>query len=68
MTRTHHPVIRVPSIYFVHLQTHCRASAGPRPNITGMRQKYWGIEAPIIMCCNYAFLVSEEVYHGFECR
>jgi len=33
-------------------------SAGPRPNITGMRNKYWGKDAVIALQGNYAYKVA----------
>lgn len=30
------------------IESHCIASAGPYPNITGMRNLYWGKEALIV--------------------
>ena len=35
----------------------CRASAGPRPSISGMRKLYWGKDAHIVKCGQYAYLM-----------
>ena len=35
-------------------------NAGPRPNITGMRAKYWRKDALIIKCGQYAYNVSSK--------
>ncbi len=64
--KTNFPVITVPACHFNHLQKVCEASSGPRPCIYGMRKMYWGMDAPIIKCCNYAFKVSREVYYGYK--
>lgn len=37
-------------------------NAGPRPNITGMRNKYWGQGAYIIKSGNYAYHVDKETF------
>lgn len=60
------PVITVPAGHFEHLKKVCQASAGPRPCIYGMRKMYWGMDAPIIKCCNYAFLVRREIYDSYK--
>ena len=39
------------------------ASAGPRPNITGMKKLYWdvaGRESVTVMCGNYLYLLGWE--------
>ena len=38
------------------LQRSCKASAGPRPCISGMR-KIWGKDAFIVVCGTYAYLM-----------
>lgn len=38
-------------------------SAGPHPNITGMRSKYWGRDAYIIKCGAYAYKVDSETFY-----
>lgn len=37
-------------------------SAGPYPNITGMRNKYWGQDAYIIRCGAYVYKVPSHVF------
>ena len=37
------------------LQANCEASAGPYPNIAGMRQKYWGRACLIVRAGVYAY-------------
>lgn len=66
MKRTNYPVLTVPAAHFNHLQEICKGSTGPKPSIYGMRKLYWGADAPIIKCCNHAFLVDREVYHGYK--
>lgn len=39
-------------------------SAGPRPNITGMRRCYWGRNAYIIMCGQYAYKVDFNTFYS----
>ena len=43
------------------LDRNCLASAGPYPNITGMREKYWGKNAQIVRCGRYIYLVDDAV-------
>lgn len=38
-------------------------SAGPRPNITGMRNLYWGVDAPLIRVGVYVYKVPLKVYN-----
>lgn len=40
-------------------------SAGPHPNITGMKEKYWGKDALCIKCGSYVYLVTEEIYNKY---
>lgn len=37
-------------------------SAGPYPNIAGMRSKYWGRNAYILKCGVYAYKVDHETF------
>ena len=37
-------------------------SAGPHPNIKGMRKFYWGDGAYIIKCGTYAYKVDHETF------
>lgn len=37
-------------------------SAGPYPNITGMKQKYWGMDAMCVKCGTYVYKVDEITY------
>lgn len=37
------------------LKGNCIASTGPYPNITGMRQKYWGRACLIVRAGSYAY-------------
>lgn len=43
------------------LNQNCQASAGPYPNITGMRNKYWGKNAQIVRCGRFIYLVHDAV-------
>lgn len=38
------------------------ACAGPYPNIMGMKQKYWGMDAMCIKCGVYVYKVDEITY------
>lgn len=38
------------------------ASAGPYPNITGMKEKYWGLDALCVKCGPYVYKVDEITY------
>lgn len=40
-------------------------SAGPNPNITGMKNMYWGKDAYCIKCGSYVYNVPKEVYNQF---
>lgn len=40
------------------LDKNCLASAGPHPNICGMRNLYWGKEALIVKTGSYAYLIT----------
>ncbi len=37
-------------------------NAGPYPNITGMKNKYWGLDALCIRCGAYVYHVDAETY------
>ena len=37
-------------------------SAGPYPNIAGMRSKYWGRNAYILKCGAYAYKVDSDTF------
>lgn len=43
-------------------------SAGPYPNIAGMKKEYWGEDALCIKCGSYVYLVTEEIYRLFLAR
>ena len=38
-------------------------SAGPNPNLTGMKILYWGIDAFCVRCGRYVYKVTEEFYN-----
>lgn len=40
-------------------------NAGPYPNITGMKEKYWGKDAFCVKCGAYVYNVPEEIYNKF---
>lgn len=42
------------------LQARCPASTGPYPNITGMREKYWGRGANIVKCGQFIYLLPRD--------
>lgn len=41
-------------------------SAGPRPNITGMKKKFWGEDALCIKCGQYVYHVDFKTYNHFK--
>lgn len=41
-------------------------NAGPDPNITGMRIRFWGNEAPLIKHGSYVYKVPVHVYKLFS--
>ena len=46
------------------LEYGCQASAGPHPNITGMRKKYWGEDAFIVRAGAYAYYMGRDEGQG----
>lgn len=36
-------------------------NAGPRPNVTGMKRKYYGVESVCVMCGNYLYKIGESL-------
>ena len=40
------------------LEEHCEASAGPHPNICGMRNLYWGRAALVVKAGAYLYLIT----------
>lgn len=40
------------------LEEHCQASAGPHPNVCGMRNIYWGKQALIVKAGAYIYLIT----------
>jgi len=49
--------------HHVHLDEY--PSAGPNPNITGMKNKYWGKDAYCIKHGRYVYNVPKNVYNLF---
>ena len=43
-------------------------SAGPNPNIKGMRKLYWGDDACIIKCGSYAYKVPPNIFNWLVCN
>ena len=44
------------------LSRRCIGSAGPYPNIRGMREKYWGMDALVIRAGAYAYYMGKDTY------
>ena len=42
------------------LERACQASTGPNPNITGMRNLYWGRDALIVKCGAYIYYFGKD--------
>ena len=40
------------------LEENCLASAGPHPNLTGMRNLYWGKSALVVKAGAYLYLIT----------
>lgn len=40
-------------------------SAGPRPNVTGMKRKFWGLDATCIRHGAYVYKVPYHIYDKF---
>lgn len=43
------------------LESACKASTGPCPSITGMRNLYWGKDALIVKCGAYIYYFGKDV-------
>ena len=43
------------------LDANCKASTGPYPNITGMRNLYWGKDALIVKAGAYIYYMGKDV-------
>lgn len=56
----------VPKKYYNTLNLSQFPSTGKNPNISGMREKYWGEDALIIKCCNYAYKVDYDTFKKAE--
>lgn len=56
--------IYVPVKYRAMVERYCLGSAGPYPNITGMRQQYWG-NAPLIRCGAYVYRMDWNDFERF---
>ena len=41
-------------------------NAGPYPCISGMKAKYWGLDAFCVKCGAYVYKVPEEIYNKFK--
>lgn len=66
-----YPTLYAPKRFEVYLEEHCLGSAGPDPNITGMRKKFYG-DAPLVKCGRYVYRVTHDDYNiikngGFFC-
>lgn len=57
-----YPTIKASKKWEKYLEEHCLGSAGPRPNITGMRKLYWG-DCPIVRCGQYIYRVDVSDYY-----
>lgn len=58
--RSAHRTIRTPKC-MIHL-VEDYPNAGPRCNITGMKNLYWGKDAYVVICGQYAYNVPYSVY------
>lgn len=56
----------VPKKHSNRLDNVCQASAGPHPNITGMKKLYWGIDAKCVKSGPYLYLVNKEEYDFYK--
>ena len=59
MTKT----IRVPIRYQEMLEKNCLSSAGPNASVSGMKKKFWGKDAYVVLCGQYAYNVSSGTYY-----
>jgi len=41
-------------------------NAGPNPNVTGMRNLYWGWDAPLLKHGRYVYKVPLSIYRRFR--
>ena len=58
----------VPVKFEQELCDQCRASAGPRPNVAGMKLKYWGKDAHVVKCGQYCYLLNKSDYDYWAAR
>jgi len=40
-------------------------SAGPYPNITGMKKQFWGLDAYCVRCGAYVYKVDQETWERY---
>lgn len=40
-------------------------NAGPNPNITGMKEKFWGLDAYCIRCGAYVYKVPKKLWDQY---
>lgn len=62
-----YPVLTVPKKHEAWVENHALASAGPRPNVTGMR-RLWGADCPIIRCGQYIYRMYASDYLSAKWR
>lgn len=61
--RAKHRTLHVPAKYSHLLEDF--PNAGPNPNITGMKEKYWGMDAYCIKCSSYVYKVDKNTYYHY---
>ena len=65
MSKVTRPAVYAPKDEYKRLCEIQRASTGVCPNLTGMRAKYWGWNAPIVVCRRVAFLLNIGDYNSY---
>ena len=63
--RPKHKTLHVPAKYS-HFFEDKFPNAGPNPNITGMKEQYWGMDAYCIKCGQYVYEVDKNTYYQWE--
>lgn len=63
MKRITHKTLRVRKSEYNRLRLDLFASAGPNPCISGMKEKYYGIDSYCILCDRYLYKVNADTYY-----
>jgi len=59
-----HEVLELPEAYYDFVFEY--PNAGPRPDVLGMKQQVYGMDATCVMCGDYLYNVSADVYQAVD--